>query len=160
VTVAAALLLNIVLALTWAAATGEFTLANLVLGFVVSFAVLAFAQSVIGRSTYFVKAPRMLRLGAFFLWELLVASLRVAHDVVTPTHYSRPAVIAVPLEAATEVEITMLANLISLTPGTLSLDVSPDGRVLYIHAMFVDDPDEVRRQIKAGLERRLLEVLR
>ncbi|MBI1735389.1 MAG: Na+/H+ antiporter subunit E [Candidatus Rokubacteria bacterium] len=159
-TVAAALLLNVLLALTWAAATGELTLGSLVLGFAVSYAILAFAEPVIGASGYFVKAPRMLRLTALFLWELVVASLRVAHDVATPTHYSRPGVIAVPLEATTEVEITVLANLISLTPGTLSLDVSPDRRVLYIHAMFADDPDAVRRQIKDGFERRLLEVLR
>jgi multicomponent Na+:H+ antiporter subunit E len=159
-TVPAALLLNLLLALTWAAATGDFTLGNLGLGFTVSFAILAFAQPVVGSSAYFVKVPRVFRLAAFFLWELVVASLRVAHDVVTPTHYSRPGVLAIPLEATTDVEITMLANLISLTPGTLSLDVSPDRRVLYIHAMFIDDPDRVRRQIKDGLERRLLEVLR
>jgi len=53
-----------------------------------------------------------------------------------------------------------LANLLTLTPGTLSLDVSDDGRVLYIHAMFIDDPESFRRRIKDGLERRLLEVLR
>jgi multicomponent Na+:H+ antiporter subunit E len=159
-TVAAALLFNILLALTWAAATGDFTLGNLVLGFAVSFAILAFAQPVMGGSTYFVKAPQILRLAALFAWELAVASVRVAHDVVTPTHYSRPGVVAVPLDAETDVEITALASLISLTPGTLSLDVSPDRRVLYIHAMFVGDPDEVRRQIKDGFERRLLEVMR
>jgi multicomponent Na+:H+ antiporter subunit E len=159
-TVSAALLLNVLLAAAWAAATGDFTLGSLILGFVLSFLILAFAQPVIGGSAYFVKTPRLLRLAALFLWELLVASLRVAHDVVTPTHYSRPGVIAVPLDARTDVEVTALANLISLTPGTLSLDVSPDRRVLYIHAMFVDDPDTVRREIKDGLERRLLEVTR
>jgi multicomponent Na+:H+ antiporter subunit E len=159
-TATAALLLNVVLALTWAAASGEFTVGNLVLGFVASYAILAFAQRVTGGSAYFVKVPRLLRLVVVFLWELLVASLRVAHDVVTPTHYARPGVIAVPLDASTDLEITVLANLISLTPGTLSLDVSPDRRVLYIHAMFVDDPDEVRRQIKDGFERRLLEITR
>ena len=54
----------------------------------------------------------------------------------------------------------LLANLVSLTPGTLSLEVSEDRRVLYIHAMFVDDRDALRRQIKDGFERRLLEVMR
>jgi multicomponent Na+:H+ antiporter subunit E len=90
----------------------------------------------------------------------VVASLRVAWDVVTPPIYSRPGIIAVPLDAETDFEITVLGHLISLTPGTLSLDVSPDRRTLYVHAMFVDDPDELRRQIKAGMERRVLEALR
>jgi multicomponent Na+:H+ antiporter subunit E len=86
--------------------------------------------------------------------------LRVAFDVITPSQYMRPGVVAIPLTAKTDNEITMLANLISLTPGTLSLDVSDDRSVLYIHAMYVDDPDELRHEIKAGFERRVLEVLR
>jgi multicomponent Na+:H+ antiporter subunit E len=57
-------------------------------------------------------------------------------------------------------EITMLSNLLTLTPGTLSLDVSADRKVLYVHAMYIDDVDEVRRKIKEGFERRILEVLR
>ncbi|MGD9115245.1 MAG: Na+/H+ antiporter subunit E, partial [Desulfobacterales bacterium] len=65
-----------------------------------------------------------------------------------------------PLDARTDVEIMLVANLISLTPGTLSLDLSDDGRVLYIHVMFLDDIEKTRQQIKQGLERRVLEVMR
>jgi multicomponent Na+:H+ antiporter subunit E len=56
----------------------------------------------------------------------------------------------------------LLANLITLTPGTLSLDVSADRRVLYIHVMYIDDDDldSIRRSIKEGFERRVLEALR
>jgi len=53
----------------------------------------------------------------------------------------------------------VLANLISLTPGSLSLDVSPDGKTLYVHAMFADDPDETRRRIKTGFERLVREAM-
>ncbi len=96
----------------------------------------------------------------FFIWDLILANLRVAWDVITPRGYKRPGVIAIPLDARTDLEITLLANFITLTPGTLSLDVSADRSLLYIHAMFIDDPDTLRREIKQGLERRLLEVLR
>ena len=75
-------------------------------------------------------------------------------------HRSRPGIIAVPIEARTDLEITTLANLVSLTPGTLSLDVSGDRRTLYVHAMFVDDPESIHRDIKNGMERRVLEALR
>ena len=102
----------------------------------------------------------MLGLGLFFVWELILANLRVAHDVITPRHYMRPGILAVPLDAQTDLEITMLSNLITLTPGTLSLDISIDRRVLYIHAMYIDDVDEVRQKIKEGYERIILEVLR
>jgi multicomponent Na+:H+ antiporter subunit E len=74
----------------------------------------------------------------------------------------RPGVIAVPLDAKTDAEITLLANLITLTPGTLSLDLSPDRGVLYVHTMYIDqdDVERARRQIKDNLERRVLELLR
>jgi multicomponent Na+:H+ antiporter subunit E len=68
--------------------------------------------------------------------------------------------VAIPLEARTDFEILFLANLITLTPGTLSLDVSADRKVLYVHAMFLEDRDGFRKQMKDGMERRLLEVLR
>ncbi len=103
---------------------------------------------------------RLMRLVGLFLRELLLSSLQVAWDVVTPRHRSRPGILALPLEARTDAEITVLSNLICLTPGTLSLDVSPDRRVLYIHAMFIDDPEQVKRQIKDTLERRVLEAMR
>ena len=72
----------------------------------------------------------------------------------------RPGIIAVPLDAKTDVEITLLANLVSLTPGTISLDVSDDRSVLYVHAMFVEDPQRLCQEIKSGFERRILDLLR
>lgn len=71
----------------------------------------------------------------------------------------KPGVIAMPLSARTEIEITMVANLISLTPGTLSLDVSDDRKVLYIHAMFLDNEEDLRRNLKE-MEHRALELFR
>jgi len=72
----------------------------------------------------------------------------------------RPGIVAVPLEARSDIEITLFANLLTLTPGTLSLDVSSDKKVIYVHALYVDDAGSFRREIKEGLEKRLLEVLR
>ena len=88
----------------------------------------------------------------------MVSSLRVAYDVLTPTLHMRPAIVAIPLDAETDLQITILANFITLTPGTLSLDVSPDRKTLYVHAMYVDDVDAFRREIKEELERRVIEV--
>ena len=103
---------------------------------------------------------RLTRFALFFFWEFMLANLRVAHDVMTPRLYARPAIIALSLDAKTDFEITTLASLISLTPGSLSVDVSPDRSTLYVHAMFADDPEALRRQLKEMFERPLLEVLR
>jgi multicomponent Na+:H+ antiporter subunit E len=101
-----------------------------------------------------------LRLSALFVYELVVSSIKVAWDVMTPTHLSRPGIIAVPLDTETDVEITVFANLICLTPGTLSLEVSADRRRLYVHAMFIDDPVRDCQALKASFERRVIEALR
>lgn len=153
-------LLNLVLALGWCAVIGEFTLANLAIGFALAYVALWLVRPLYGPTRYFQRFWLLLRLIAFFLFELVRSSLRVAWDVVTPPVYSRPGVVAVPLDAESDIEITVLANLVSLTPGTLSLEVSEDRRVLYVHAMFAEDRDAVSRSIKEGIERRLLEVTR
>ncbi|HUE72385.1 MAG TPA: Na+/H+ antiporter subunit E [Pirellulaceae bacterium] len=153
---------NLLLALTWGVATGEFTPTNLVLGFGLGYLILFFAGRAIGPSPYFSKVPQVALFALFYLWQLIRANLRVAYDVMTPTHYMRPGVVAVPLDAKTDAEITTLANLITLTPGSLSVDLSPDRRVLYVHMMYIDDGDveAARRGIKEDIERRVLEVMR
>ncbi|HSE99112.1 MAG TPA: Na+/H+ antiporter subunit E [Blastocatellia bacterium] len=155
-----ALFWNIMLALIWVALTGLISPLNLALGFALGYLVLLFAQRAVGSPNYGNRVRKVINLALFFVWELIKSNLRVAYDVITPTHYMKPGVIAIPLEVETDAEITLLANLITLTPGTLSLDVSSDRRVLYIHAMYIDDVEEMRRAIKEGFERRVLEVLR
>jgi multicomponent Na+:H+ antiporter subunit E len=101
---------------------------------------------------------RAVALAGLFLWELMLANLRVAFDVLTPRHRMRPGIIAVPLAARSDVEITLFANLITLTPGTLSLDVSDDRRILYVHAMYIEDADGVRTRLKRAFEQRVVEL--
>ncbi|MGI1662636.1 Na+/H+ antiporter subunit E [Palleronia sp. KMU-117] len=151
--------LNIVLAVVWAALTASFTLPSLLVGFALGFAGLWMAQPLFEEPQgYFRRVWRILRLAAFFLYELLVSSLRVAWDVVTPRHQSNPAIIEMPLDVESDFEILLVTNLISLTPGTLSLDVTPDRKTLIVHAMFADDPDALVRELKDGMERMVREV--
>ena len=155
------LLWNVLLALVWVAMNGEPTTGSFAVGFLLGFVVLFFARTAVGGPDYVVRVWRVAGLFVFFIWELLKANVRVAYDVLTPRHRMRPGIVAVPLDARTDAEITLLANLITLTPGTLSLDVSSDRSVLYVHAMYIDDdPEEFRRSVKNGFERRVLEVLR
>jgi len=151
--------LNVFLAVSWAALVGSFTLANLLIGYGTGFLALWIASPLFGKSGYFLRVWRVLRLLVLFIYDLIVSSLQVVWDVITPTHLSRPGIIALPLDAEGEGEILLVANLISLTPGSLSLDLSPDRKTLYVHAMFVDDPVTLRRGLKAGIERRVMEAL-
>ena len=151
---------NLLLATVWALAQGDFTLPNLLIGFVLGYVVLWLARDVLQSSEYTARVPRLIEFALYFLWELLLSNLRVAYDVLTPRHHMRPGIIALPLDATTDGEITLLANFISLTPGTLSLDVSPDRKTLYVHLMYIRDPEAEKQKLKTGLERRLLSLLR
>lgn len=153
-------LLNTLLALAWIALTGTFTPANFAIGFVVGFILLWLTQRLIQPSNYFRKVPQLVGFILFFLRELVIANLRMAIVVLSPHPAIRPAVVAIPLDVRSDTEITLLANLITLTPGTLYLDVSQDRCMMYVHTMHVGDLDTFRQSIKDGFERRVMEVLR
>jgi multicomponent Na+:H+ antiporter subunit E len=154
------LLWNLLLALLWGAMTGRTDAANLLLGFALGYVVLWWLRPLLGPTQYFRKLPESIRFTLFFLRELIHSNFRVAWDVISPKSQRKPGIVAIPLDVSSDMEITFLANLITLTPGTLSLDVSDDRRVLYVHGMFVEDPRRMREQIKNGFERRVLELLR
>ncbi len=153
------LLLNTLLALAWIALTGTFTPANLLFGFVLGYGLLAFTQRLLPPSRYFTMVPRVIAFVLFFLLELIQANLRVALSVLSPRLDLRPAVVAIPLDVRSDPAITLLANLITLTPGTLYLDVSADRRVMYVHTIHVHDLEQFRQGIKNGFERRVKELL-
>jgi multicomponent Na+:H+ antiporter subunit E len=153
-------LANLLLAIIWYAAVGEGGVSEMLFGLAAGYFVLWWLKPLIGPTLYFNKTPKALRFLVFFIKELVLSTLRVAHDVVTPAAHRRPGVIAVPLAARTDIEIVALTVLVTLTPGSLGLDVSDDKTTLYVHSMFADDPEEVRRHIKEGYEARVLELLR
>ncbi len=153
-------LLNILLAVGFMIAIESYTLGGLAIGFAVGYAALWLTRPLYADSRYFKRMFTLARLLLFFLRALAVSNVRVLWDVVTPSHISRPGIIRLDLDARTDLEIMLVANLISLTPGTLSVDISEDRRSLYVHVMFLDNVEAVRQEIKEGLERRVLEVLR
>lgn len=151
---------NLLLSLIWVALTGNFTAVNLLFGFILSFIIIWVMSKNRREDTYFTRGPKVIAFIFFFLYELVKANVQVAYDVMTPSFYMKPGIIKIPLTAKSNLEITLLANLITLTPGTLSLDVSDDRKVLYVHAMYVKDKEAFIASIKNGFERRLLEILR
>ncbi len=156
------LITNIVLAVIWAAVTGTISLANLVIGFILGYLVMLIAAPAIDAENY----TRRMRLGVVFIFyfikELVVSSVRVAKDVMTPGFKMQSGIIGIPMDCESDLEKTLLANFISLTPGTLSVDIPNGGDILYIHAMYVDngDIDAVIHEIKNGMERHILELTR
>ncbi len=152
---------NIFLPLMWMALTGAFTPENFLLGFFISSLALWVSHGSRQETPllyYLGKAGRWAAFGGFVVGELVLASLRLLWDILTPRHRMRPAIVAIPLDLESDMEITALANLITLTPGTLSLDVSSDRRTLYVHAMYVGDAEAFRQDIKRRYEGRIKEL--
>lgn len=156
------ILLTIVLALGWAAATGSFTLPNLLLGAAVGALSLAVVRQFVSSPRLLPRAARVVGLAWTFLVELVLSALRVARLVIRPdvNAHIRPAIVAFPLTAKTDAEITLLANLVTLTPGTLSIDVSEDRRFLYIHVIHLTDRQAFIRELASGFERQVTEAMR
>jgi multicomponent Na+:H+ antiporter subunit E len=155
------LLANILLAVAWAALQGEFTLANLVIGYLLGYVVLAaLARGGVVPSAYRKKVHAVLALAWFLFGAFIVANIRMAIDVLRPRRALSPGIVRVPLDVHDDYEILMLTTLINLTPGTIVLDVSNDRKSLYLHVMHVTEPEAIRVEIKDSFERRVLEILR
>lgn len=155
--------INLLAALLWAAATGRASLGNYTLGFLLAYLALNLARIwVPGKdlNDYVRRTRGALRLVLFFLWELVLSNLKVAKDVLKLRPSYQPAIIAYPMQARGDLEVTLLAILVILTPGTLTMDVDEDAHVMYIHAMDAPDPEAFRKSIADGFEARLLEVIR
>jgi multicomponent Na+:H+ antiporter subunit E len=85
---------------------------------------------------------RLIEFLIFYLKEIVISNLRIAHDVLTPRHRMKPGVLPVDVSELGERQLAAMANLITMTPGTLGVYVSKDRKYLYIHAMYMDKDAE------------------
>lgn len=154
------LFLNIILATSWVFLTGSFDVSNYLFGFAIGYLVIALVHRLSPTlEGYPRKIPLFITFLCYFARELVVSNVRVAFDIVTGPWQMKPGVIGFKTSGLNDFELTALSNLISLTPGTLVLDISEDKTTLFVHAMFTQDEDELQQDLRK-LERRLLEVIR
>ena len=146
------------LVFAWVAVTGEASVGNLLEGAVLAGLLVLLLRVPLRRRFRLGKVPKALGLLLYFLKEILLSNAAVARSLLSPVSSLSPGIVAVPLDLKSDAGITVLANLVTLTPGTLSLDVSPDRTTLYVHALHVEDPEAFRREVKEGFERRVKEV--
>jgi multicomponent Na+:H+ antiporter subunit E len=138
---------------------GNFEPTYLLFGYVLGYIILWLFQKSPGSQKYFKEVPLVIEFVLFFLWEIFVSNVRLTITILSPNPRLRPAVIAVPLDLKSEIGIVMLANMITLTPGTLSLDISSSRKTLYVHVFDLDDPEDFIYKIKNNFERRVMEIV-
>lgn len=153
------LLWNLLLALVWALSTAGFTPQNLVLGWVIGMLALRYFNPLPEAPQYTTKLRRVVVFALLYAWRVLVSSLQVAGQVLFPRGL-RPGFVRVPLDARTDLEITLLANLISFSPGSLCVEIAGDRSEMLVHVMSVEDPGAAVAYIKTRLEAPILEILR
>ncbi len=153
------LLLNILLAFVWGAVNASLAPSTLVVGFIFGYLVILLFDGLLGGDgRYGFRFFYWIRLTLWLLREIVLSSFRVAWTVLSPSLKDvNPGIFGIPLDVETDASITLMANLISLTPGTLSIDISHDRKTIYIHDMYIDDGDVAREasSIYREVERRV-----
>ncbi|QOY36227.1 Na+/H+ antiporter subunit E [Anaerobacillus isosaccharinicus] len=152
------ILLNIGLAIIWMLLRNDFSPIEFFIGYVIGIALLYVLRRFLHFDFYFRRVIAIVKLILLFLWELILANIDVAKIVLSPKLNVEPGIIAVPTVLKTEWEVTLLASLISLTPGTLSMYFSEDGKTIYVHSIHVPDKEAMIKQIHETFERAIMEV--
>ena len=158
------ILYSIPLALMWCFVHGSVTIENFIFGLILGPIVLRPFMPLfkfggeISFKNVIVRIPKLIKYFVMLIIEILKANIMVARIVFAPKIDIKPGIIAVPIDTKTNGGITAIANTITLTPGTLTIDVSDDKSVLYVHCIDASDPDEIRESIKNDLEKYVLEA--
>jgi multicomponent Na+:H+ antiporter subunit E len=153
------------LPVVWCLVSGEITLGSVLLGLLFGVVVVApFSQLyrldevVHPTGDWISKIPKKLKYVYVLIKEIIKANIVVAKIVMQPTIDIKPGIIAVPIRTKTNLGITGIANTITLTPGTLTVDISDDKSILYVHSIDATNPQGVRDSIRDDLEHYVLEA--
>ncbi|WP_018752078.1 Na+/H+ antiporter subunit E [Paenibacillus sanguinis] len=153
------ILLNLIIAVAWTFLYGTWSNVQFVVGYLIGLIIL-WGLRRWNSSFYMVKVWKVLKLLLIFNKELFISSYDVIRHVLRPQMTMRPGIIKLDTQLRTDWEITLLSCLICLTPGTLTLDVSMDNHTLYIHAMDIQDAEELSKHLKDTFEKAIMEVTR
>ncbi|AYC29952.1 Na+/H+ antiporter subunit E [Paenisporosarcina cavernae] len=153
-------LLNFFIAFLWMFLSMNFTLSTFLIGFILGIIMILMMNRFIPGRFYMGRVWALVKLFFLFLKELFLANFQVLSLIIRPKMPIKPAIFALPTVLEKEWEITLLSNLITLTPGTLVVAISEDSKTLFIHALDYGDAEEAIDSIRNSFERAILEVSR
>ncbi|MCE4050971.1 Na+/H+ antiporter subunit E [Bacillus sp. Au-Bac7] len=152
------LLLNVLLGFMWMVMTVSFEPVAFLKGYLFGLLILYIFRNFFSSRFYLFRILAVLNLTYIFIRELISSNIAVVKTVLKPKLDMKPGIFAYPTILEKNWEITILANLITLTPGTLVIEVSPDNKILYVHALDINDAQESIDSIKNTFEKAILEV--
>lgn len=154
------LLLNLIIAFVWMFLYNDWSIPRFTIGYLLGILCIGLLSRFWPHDFYLKRLWAVIKLLVLFIKELFISSFAVMLQIIQPKLAIRPGIFALETELKSDWEITILSCLICLTPGTLTLNVSKDGQTLYIHAMDIEDADELSKQIKGTFEKAIMEVTR
>jgi multicomponent Na+:H+ antiporter subunit E len=154
------ILLNVFLAFIWMFLKVSYDTTTFIVGFFFGLVTIFTFRRFFDSRFYLHRVIAVINLLLIFIKELILANIAVLKVVLKPKLDMQPGIFAFPTKLKNDWEITVLANLITLTPGTLVIDVSMDNQILYVHAMDIQDAQEVINSIKNTFEKAIMEVSR
>lgn len=152
-------LLSAILVVIWLLLVNQITFGHLLLGLILGWAVPLYTARFWPDEVHVKSHLQLLRFALIVLYDILVANIAVAGLILGRQDRLKPVFLVLPLRLQTDVAISLLANTISLTPGTVSTYMSGDRSCLVIHTLHADDPDEVLQTIRERYETPLKEIL-
>ena len=150
--------LSLCLLLGWVLLVNDFSFGHWLLAAFLAVAIPLLCRDMLLTPLRIRRPGLLLRFIGLVLYDIVMANLQVARLVLGPTRKLRPAFVEVPLELREDLPITILASVITLTPGTVSADLSADRRSLLVHGLDVPDPQALVADIKTRYEAPLKEV--
>ncbi|HLR66527.1 Na+/H+ antiporter subunit E [Virgibacillus alimentarius] len=154
------IVINLIIAFMWMFLSETYTAPSFIGGYILGMLLLLLLKRFIPGDFYIKRVISILKLILLFIKELISSNIDIVKLVYTPKLEFEPGIFVMPTDLKSDWEITLLANLISLTPGTLTIAVSNDQTELYIHAMDIDTVDESIHDIKNTFEKAIMEVTR
>ncbi|HEY4601288.1 MAG TPA: Na+/H+ antiporter subunit E [Cerasibacillus sp.] len=154
------IVINLVIAIMWMFLSETYTLTSFIAGYILGIILLLLLNRFIPGRFYLDRFVKIIQLIFLFIKELIKSNIDIVKLVYTPKPDIEPGIFAYETELKSDWELTLLANLITLTPGTLSVAFSNDNSTIYIHAMDIDDIDESIQSIKNTFEKAIMEVTR
>lgn len=154
------MLLNVLIAVVWMFLSTSFTSQTFVIGYLIGILIIFVMRRYFKDRFYLGWVWAALKLTLILLKELFLSNIAVLRIVLQPKMDIKPGIFAFPTDLRSDWEITLLANLITLTPGTLVVHVSDDQRILYVHAIDIDNVEEEIDSIKYSFEKAIKEVAR
>jgi len=131
---------------------------NFVVGFLIGLVVMSFAVRRLDTPFYMHRVLAFVKLAVIFLAEVVRSSVRVSYLILHPKLPVSPGLVAVPLDVTSDEAITMFAGMITMAPGSISVELSDDRKYLFVHALEAGDPHKAAAFFKNAFERHILEV--